>query len=316
MVRFWAILGFGALVVTGCARFEPGAPPGQVDIIAHRGASAYAPENTLAAFELAVKQKAHWFELDCTLTKDEEVIVIHDDTLERTTNGLGAVADYTLAQLKRLDAGNWGEWEGSEFKGEPAPTLGEALDLAQNRIGVYIEIKNSDDDQELMQAVLQASDGGIITQGRSRDTIMGLIEESGTRNLPLTRNVIEAVRARDMRRQVVIQSFSPIVCAIALSEAPELRTELLGAKDEDHPERWEGYLFWNQILGAQGFNVNQAALTPENLDTFHGMGKTVAVWTVDDPAEMRRLAVWGVDGLITNKPDVARDVLESLNQVE
>ena len=73
--------------MTGCVTtYRAGAPEGCIDVIAHRGASAYAPENTMAAFRLAAEQGADWFELDCTLTKDGEVIVIHDNDVERTTN--------------------------------------------------------------------------------------------------------------------------------------------------------------------------------------------------------------------------------------
>ena len=123
-------------------------------VIAHRGASAYAPENTLAAFQLASDMKADWFELDCTLTKDGEVIVIHDDTVDRTTPAEGRVADLTLAELKTLDAGTWRD---PEFADERLPTLGESLDFAKGKIGVYIEIKDSDDDSALREQILEGA---------------------------------------------------------------------------------------------------------------------------------------------------------------
>ena len=127
----WLVLG--SIVMMGCATtYRAGAPEGAVDVIAHRGASAYAPENTLAAFELAVEQQADWFELDCTLSKDDEVIVIHDSDVDRTTDGVGNVCDLTLVELKALDAGAWFD---GKFAGEPLPTLGETLDLAKDRIG-------------------------------------------------------------------------------------------------------------------------------------------------------------------------------------
>src|ERR1035437_6734016 len=100
-----------------------GQPHDAVGVIAHRGASAYAPENTLAAFDLASQMRAGWFELDCMLTRDGQVVVIHDDTLDRTTNGHGPVAAMTLAELKRLDAGSW---KGPMFAGQRLPALAEA----------------------------------------------------------------------------------------------------------------------------------------------------------------------------------------------
>ncbi len=144
-VGLWSILG--CVLMGGCMSYRAGAPLGEVNVIAHRGASAYAPENTLAAFSLAADMGAHWFELDCTLTKDGEVIVIHDDTIDRTTGVEGVVAEMTLAELKRYDAGSWFD---AKFAGERLPMLGEALDLGKDRrIGVYIEIKDSDDDRAL-----------------------------------------------------------------------------------------------------------------------------------------------------------------------
>lgn len=287
----------------GCATFEAGAPAGQVDIIAHRGASAYAPENTLAAFRKAIEMKAHWFELDCTLTKDNKVVVIHDDTLARTTSGVpGEVQDYTLAEMKRYDVGSWFD---PKFAAERFPSLGEALDLAKGKIGVYIEIKDSDDDAVLMQAIRDAYSGqsNIIT-GHKAD-LLQRIEASGSRNLALTRNVIAEVRARKMEKEIVIQSFSPIVCAVALMEAPELRTELLASSSDRDPLQWNRFLEWLRLLNSHGFNPNKRDVTETLIRDLHTQGKTIAVWTVNDPADMLRLRDMGVDALISDKPDVA-----------
>ncbi|MCC6145112.1 MAG: glycerophosphodiester phosphodiesterase, partial [Candidatus Hydrogenedentes bacterium] len=76
-------------------------------VIAHRGASAYAPENTLAAFELAAQMDADWYELDCLLAKDGSVVVSHDNDVDRCTDGTGLITEMTLAELKTLDAGSW-----------------------------------------------------------------------------------------------------------------------------------------------------------------------------------------------------------------
>src|SRR5690606_19865069 len=97
-------------------------PTDKVAVIAHRGASAYAPENTIAAFELAVEMKADWYELDCLLAKDGTVIVSHDNDVSRCTDGEGRVTEMTLAELKTLDAGSWKD---PKFAGERLPTLAE-----------------------------------------------------------------------------------------------------------------------------------------------------------------------------------------------
>jgi glycerophosphoryl diester phosphodiesterase len=108
-------------------------------IIAHRGASCLAPENTLAAFSKAYALGLQWFECDVMLSKDHEVVVIHDETVDRTTNGSGYVADYTYEELQRLDAGSWFH---PQFIGEKIPLLRDVLRwLCQWPMGVNIEIK-------------------------------------------------------------------------------------------------------------------------------------------------------------------------------
>jgi glycerophosphoryl diester phosphodiesterase len=104
----------------------------KIKIIAHRGASGHAPENTMAAFQLAMQQGADGIELDVMLSKDGRLVVIHDDTVDRTTNGTGLVKDMTLAQLQALDAGN----------GAQIPTLEEVLHTFGGRFLINIELKN------------------------------------------------------------------------------------------------------------------------------------------------------------------------------
>jgi glycerophosphoryl diester phosphodiesterase len=292
---------------------QAGAPAGQIDIIAHRGASAHAPENTIAAFRLAHDMKAHWFELDCSLTSDDALAVMHDCDLERTTGLTQPLRETTLEEIRALDAGAWFD---PKFAGEPVPTLGEALEFAKGRIGVYIEIKGCANDDLLHAQLMQAAAGKTNMDPALRSEMMTLITQSGTSNLTLTRAVIREVRARDMARQVVIQSFSPVVCLIALSEAPELRTEMLASDSEEHPERWPMLTAFAKLIRAHGFNAHHESLTPERIADFHENGMTVAAWTIDDPEIMRRLAEWGADAIITNKPDVARDVLAGRSAAE
>src|SRR5512136_2560745 len=114
----------------------PGAP---VLRVGHRGARGHAPENTLASFDLAVEMGVNVVETDVHLSKDGEVVLIHDHTVDRTTNGHGFVKDLTLAELKWLDAGSWYD---PKYAGERIPTLAELLTWAKDRVGVAIEIKN------------------------------------------------------------------------------------------------------------------------------------------------------------------------------
>jgi len=108
-------------------------------VFAHRGSSAYAPENTLAAFEMAVEQGADAIELDVKLSGDGQIIVIHDDTVDRTTDGTGRVGAMTLSELKDLDAGSYFN---TKFKTEKIPTLEDVFETFGKRIFINIEIKN------------------------------------------------------------------------------------------------------------------------------------------------------------------------------
>ena len=108
-------------------------------VIAHRGASGHAPENTLAAFERAIALGARFIETDLRLTRDSRFVAIHDSTLERTTNGKGNVRDLTLAEIRKLDAGMWFD---REFMGQQVPTLEEVLEFgAKHDVIFYLELK-------------------------------------------------------------------------------------------------------------------------------------------------------------------------------
>ena len=298
--------GLAVLLCAGCATFQPGAPTGVVDVIAHRGASQRAPENTLAAFRLAHEMGADWFELDCHLTKDSGVIIIHDATLERTVGIVENVADHDLDALQQMDAGTW---KNARFAGEPLPTLGESLDFAKDRIGVYVEIKNVADDTVLMGELLQLAEEHPVLTDSLATQFMAAIEASGTRNLTLTRHCIQEIRKRNMEKGVVIQSFSPVICAITRIEAPDIRVELLSGVETDKHAEWEQVCRWVFLLDVDGLNISAKGITPGRLAAIQSAGKTMAAYTVDEPTEMGRLASWGVDAIITNRPDICLEVL-------
>ena len=106
--------------------------------VAHRGASSYAPENTFAAYDKALAMGVNHVELDVQLTRDEQIVVIHDDTVDRTTDGQGRVADFTLAELRALDAGGWFS---AEYEGERIRSFGETLEHYKGRLHFHVEIK-------------------------------------------------------------------------------------------------------------------------------------------------------------------------------
>ncbi|MGM9922448.1 MAG: glycerophosphodiester phosphodiesterase [Bhargavaea sp.] len=106
--------------------------------VAHRGASGHAPENTMAAFHKGFEMKADYIEIDVQMTKDGELVAIHDTTVDRTTNGTGAVGSLTFDEIRQLDAGSW---FGPEFAGEKVPTFEEILDAFRGKVGILIELK-------------------------------------------------------------------------------------------------------------------------------------------------------------------------------
>ena len=166
------------------------APGSPVLRVGHRGAKGHAPENTMASFDLAVQMGVHAVETDVHLSKDGEVVIIHDHTVDRTTDGHGFIKDMTVAELKRLDAGAWYD---ARFAGERILTLAELLAWARDRVPLAIEIKN----------------GPIYYPG-------------------IAGKVIRLVRDfRDMTLQVILLSFDHLVLREAKMIAPEIATGIL-----------------------------------------------------------------------------------------
>lgn len=302
----WLSMMLVVSCVVGCAGHRETPVYKDVQVIAHRGASAYAPENTVASFRKAVEMKADWFELDVTFSKDHELVIMHDGDVERTTDGTGRVADLTLEELKKFDAGSSFD---AAFVNERIPTLREALDTATAETGVYIEVKMLSRDEQLLQQLMQASAGQTTMTPELRAEFMRLIEASGTPNLELTRRVLAELRGRADKPRVVIQSFSPVIVFVALTEGPEFRVELLGAEDDDDAAHWPRLVQFSWLIGVPGFNADHESLSEERIRAFHDHGQTVAVWTVDHASIVERVAGWGADAIITNKPDMALDAL-------
>lgn len=271
------------------------APSSQpVEVIAHRGASAQAPENTLAAFRRALELGADWFELDCTLSKDAQIVVIHDDTIKRTAKGKpkGRVADLTLAELKALDVGSW---KSAEFKDERIPTLAESLDLAAGKIGVYVEVKHQDDAKKLRKRVLDAEP----------DERLEILEASDCKDLPLAKAVVAEVQPRVARgERIVVQSFSAIICAYLRLAAPEITVELLTG---DVP--WKESLRWLTALDFAGLNPSRKKVSAARVAEVRELNKDVSVWTVNDAKLIRKLRKWGVRRLISDVPDLCLETL-------
>ena len=131
-------------------------------LVAHRGFKAKYPENTMTAFKAGVDAGAQMVELDVHLTRDHELVVIHDDTLDRTTNGEGPVDEYTLTELKRLDAGHWFH---PRFAGEQIPTLREVLRQLSHRVLINIEVKSDIEQNTPVSGVIEEKLLDLLKRG-------------------------------------------------------------------------------------------------------------------------------------------------------
>lgn len=232
-------------------------------IIAHRGASRAAPENTLTAMKKAMEFGADYAELDACQTRDGAVVLMHDEELERTTGQEGMIWEYTLAELKEFEAGSWFS---EEFRGEPIPTLQEVMHLVRGKMKLNIEIKVFDHEPGIAQKVV--------------DIIRGENFESECMVTSFDRNTIEEVK----------------------NIAPELMTGFIF--DEDY----QGNVFegnWDAL------SCDRQILDEELIKRVKDNGKNLYAWTVNNPIEMKKLIDLKVNGLITDVPDVLKEVLES-----
>ena len=233
-------------------------------VIAHRGFSGVAPENTLIAFQKAIEIGADMLEFDVLHSRDGHIVVIHDDTLDRTTNGHGGVSDYSLAELKQLDAGSWFS---PEFANERIPTLREALELTRGKIRVNIEIK--------FEAVNLVQFGPGI-----EDEIVDLVEELG------------------MEQDVMVSSFHPMAVERIKKRNPNIVTALLY---HDVIKKSPSAIL--KGLRADGFNPSLKHVKPQHIDEAHAAGHPVTVYTVNQAEDLQTLINWGVDGIFTDFPD-------------
>jgi glycerophosphoryl diester phosphodiesterase len=184
-------------------------------VIAHRGASGHAPENTLAAFKEAVALGATFIETDLQLTRDARFVAIHDDTVDRTTNGHGTVHDLTLTELRKLDAGSW---FGSEFAGERIPTLEEILEFSKKHdVVFYLELKPGGswggehaligalrESGEIARSVVISFDAGVLAAVRKIEpTLMTGLLYDGQLEDPLEKAVEIGARQVAVRGDLV-----------------------------------------------------------------------------------------------------------------
>jgi glycerophosphoryl diester phosphodiesterase len=251
-------------------------------VVAHRGGRMWAPENTLAAFRKSVELGADGIELDIHRCKTGELIVIHDEEVDRTTNGTGLVRDKTLAELRALSAGaKWapasqlrklsaGITYSSEFKNEKLPLLSEVFDLVHGKLSINVEIKNAPIDYP-----------GI------EDDLIALLK---TYPYP---------------DKIIVSSFDHDVVHRFHEKAPQYKCAILTdciLSDVGSYAKNVGADNWNPAFG--DFRIDAAKRA-------HDAGLKVNVWTVNSPADWKTAISMPVDGIITDDPEGLKSFLHS-----
>lgn len=240
-------------------------------IIAHRGDSDSRPENTLAAFAGALEVGADLVEFDVQLSKDGHVVVIHDPSVDRTTDGRGNVREMTLADLRALKAG-YPRRFGDAFAGERVPTLADALGMLRGRARVMIEIKSD--------AVTDDSDGGIEARA------------------------LAEVRRAGLEKDVAVISFDRRALVRCRQHAPEITRGHLFYRSEP------AEVVAGALEVACDLVMPEKGMLSEALrDRVREAGLKLATWVVDDPEELRALARFDLYGVASNRPGVLLDAV-------
>lgn len=235
-------------------------------VIAHRGLSSRAPENTAAAFRAAADCGAAWIETDVDLLGDGTPVVLHDTRLARTTDRTGSLYDLAAADLVGLDAGSW---FAPAFAGEPLPTLADLVALLNEcRLDANIELKGN--------------------------------EQGAERCLELVDAVAAALEGLDAEREIVVSSFCQPLLMAFHQRHPEWTVGVLHTAESLRPD----WLSVAQLCGADYLHLEDRGLTEEMVGRARAAGYGVNVWTVNRPDRANELFNWGCTGVFTDVADV------------
>lgn len=252
-------------------------------VLAHRGWRGRYPENTMPAFEAAAELPIDGLETDIHSTADGVLVAIHDDTVDRTTNGSGRVQEMTLAELKQLDAGyRWTPDDGNSYpfrgRGITIPTLEEVFDAFPD-LWINVDIKQEE------PSIVESFAALIRRRGLEENMCVGSFSNDTVDQFRrLMPSVAKSGSAKEVRRLFVLHKL------------------------------WLGWFYWGD---ADAFQIPEEhegmrIITPRFVQDAHRKETAVHVWTVNETADMQRLLDWGVDGLITDFPDRALKLLGRL----
>ncbi|MDN4606768.1 glycerophosphodiester phosphodiesterase [Sporosarcina highlanderae] len=270
------------IVLSACSfgpKWDNPLPEDGFFIIAHRGASAYEPENTLPSFELAEKLDADFIELDVHLTKDGELIVMHDDEVDRTTESIGKIKDYTLAELKELtankDKGKIVAVSGGDEEAYEIPTLSEVFDEMEDDIHYVIELKDTKQYSGIEKKLVELMKDYELIKKDSKG---------------IPKAVIHSFDKKALKEVHKLEPDIPLLQLISFDEDEEAEISKKEMKDI--------------LTYASGVGVSYEAITPSFVNEMHGKGLVVHAYTVDDAEAALRLMAMGVNGIHTNEPDL------------
>lgn len=241
-------------------------------LVGHRGAMGHAPENTFASFICGIKLGADMLECDIHLSKDRKCVVMHDESVERTTNGHGQIRNLTVSEIKKLDAG---AWYSKKNTGEKVPLLEDLLDWVKERksclgkpLGLVIEIKNEP-----------------------------------IRYLGIEKVAIEIVKKKKMQSRVIFISFDHGVVKRAKFLEPNISTGILYRETLADPVKRA------KEVGVDALFPRRHIITKALIKKAHQHKFFVATWTVNEVKEMKRILGFGIDAIATNFPDKLNRVL-------
>ncbi|MDF9581753.1 glycerophosphodiester phosphodiesterase [Bacillus paranthracis] len=246
--------------------------------IAHRGASAYAPEHTIAAYKLGQQLKGDYIEIDLQMTKDGYLVAMHDETLNRTTNGTGLVKEHTLEELKQLKAdSSFNEKHPNlakkEYENAKVPTLEEVIEVFGHDANYYIETKSPDEYPGMEEKLLE-----IINHYEIQDKV-----------------IIQSFSEESLQKIHNLNINIPLVQLLSYKKAVQL-TEL-------EIKKYKTYCI--------GLGMNYKYIDSAYVKKIKKHGLEVHPFTVDNEQDMKRLLLWGVDGIFTNYPDRLHSLLKS-----
>lgn len=256
--------------------------PQEFLVIGHRGTgdNTLAPENTISSFKFALKNNAG-FELDTMFAKSGELVVIHDSSVDRTTDGKGEVDSLTLAELKKLDAGSKFS---DKFKNERIPTLEEVLNEFGGKTMIDIEIK---------------------------------AEAPGDEAKKIGEAVAKLITEKKMEKKVFVTSFNPYVLEKIKQVNPEIiRGQLYSNFDDSNIAYYKKLVLRNLLLNGKAepdiLAPHKDLVNADYVKKMHSLGYKIYPWTVNDTKEMEKLMREGVDGIITDRPDLAGEIYKRI----